>query len=556
MAQIKYRANLSSAIFPMVIAEGGRTTIIPQQDQNFDRRVDPAGEQKDAGIPQALYLENVMPTVSGYQSVGYIDPGVAIATPLIDPGYFLAQVWELKAGTPTGSVTTIPVFVFKPRTAGPLQFRAGIFGTGTVTISGTVPTVSEGWSVAVVRGVAYLLAGTQLYTVTCDPQLGTATLTNITASVTPAGFFSTAGIRFILSSNNYLIAVSATTVYYSSTTTATDFVSSLVTGAGQQDPNDADGVIIIGKSAPGGFYLFTSSRTLYVQYTGNFRFPWKYTTVRGSQGVRFLETSRAVYGDSSTSGIFAVEEGLQLKFLQGDEARAVAPEVTDYLTRIKQRDTFESSTNTFGLTPVSVQEPSVYLWLNRFLLVSCDETVNPAWNPLELKQYQTVLLYDLLLQRYGRLKIPHAFVFFVEAQLIGSADHLAFVDLVANRVRYLSLHNYFNEPLPTGFSYLPHTGVFLLGKVQLVRSRKLKLEGVDIEGPQHTSVVTPSLTVHDIPSQDGRNFLPAVPLQQKSVSGGLAEYYAHNTAENHSILLKGNFILNTVQMSFSVAGGR
>jgi len=72
MGQVAYRANLSSATFPMTIADGGRTVIVPGPDQNFDRRVDPEGSQRDAGIPQALYMENVMPTTNGYQSVGYL----------------------------------------------------------------------------------------------------------------------------------------------------------------------------------------------------------------------------------------------------------------------------------------------------------------------------------------------------------------------------------------------------------------------------------------------------------------------------------------------------
>jgi hypothetical protein len=71
MAQISYRANLSAAIFPMTLARAGRSVIIPGPDQNFDRRVDPQGEQKSAGIPQIIYAENVIPTADGYQSVGF-----------------------------------------------------------------------------------------------------------------------------------------------------------------------------------------------------------------------------------------------------------------------------------------------------------------------------------------------------------------------------------------------------------------------------------------------------------------------------------------------------
>lgn len=72
MAQISYRANLSTAVFPMTLSRAGRSVIIPGPDQNFDRRVDPQGQQqRDASIPQVIYMENVLPTSNGYQSVAF-----------------------------------------------------------------------------------------------------------------------------------------------------------------------------------------------------------------------------------------------------------------------------------------------------------------------------------------------------------------------------------------------------------------------------------------------------------------------------------------------------
>lgn len=70
MAQIPYRANLSTAVFPMTIAKAGRTVINPGLDQNFDKRVDPGASYGSVGIPQVMYCENVLPTSEGYQSIG------------------------------------------------------------------------------------------------------------------------------------------------------------------------------------------------------------------------------------------------------------------------------------------------------------------------------------------------------------------------------------------------------------------------------------------------------------------------------------------------------
>lgn len=69
MAQISYRANLSSTVFPMTLDKAGRSVINPAADNNFDKRVDPTGTQTSAGIPQAVHMENVLPTPEGFKSV-------------------------------------------------------------------------------------------------------------------------------------------------------------------------------------------------------------------------------------------------------------------------------------------------------------------------------------------------------------------------------------------------------------------------------------------------------------------------------------------------------
>ena len=74
MAQITYRGNLSSASYSFDIEDAGRTVIVPQQDQNWSRQVQSASDpDKDIGIPQVMYLRNVLPTDRGYKSVGGLE---------------------------------------------------------------------------------------------------------------------------------------------------------------------------------------------------------------------------------------------------------------------------------------------------------------------------------------------------------------------------------------------------------------------------------------------------------------------------------------------------
>jgi len=190
MAQISYRANLSSAIFPMTLARSGRSVIIPGPDQNFDRRVDPQGEQKTAGIPQAIYMENVIPTADGYQSVGY---RTAQTLPEID-------MIPLEIKMP-GSV--VPEILLFSRTLG-LVYRYNLGIWNFVAFSGVYggpPTSENSLSYAVVRGVVYIFneATKSLYTYVVG------TLTNVTATVLPVGFLP--NIISIAGSYNYIVAL-------------------------------------------------------------------------------------------------------------------------------------------------------------------------------------------------------------------------------------------------------------------------------------------------------------------------------------------------------------
>ena len=74
MAQITYRANLSAKSFPFISDNWGRTVIVPQYDNTFNRELSSQEDSdRDVGIPQAYYMHNVMPTAQGFQSVGWRD---------------------------------------------------------------------------------------------------------------------------------------------------------------------------------------------------------------------------------------------------------------------------------------------------------------------------------------------------------------------------------------------------------------------------------------------------------------------------------------------------
>lgn len=542
MGQIAYRANLSSANYPMTISDGGRTVIIPGPDNNYDRRVDPTGQQLDAGIPQALYLENVMPTANGYQSVGYWTPSSPMTIPT--PGATVSQVVDVRAKQIfvgptllTFAVINVPLYFWSTG-----QFTAGSYGTNTVTFVGAAPASARYFSTAVIAGVCYLYISDggvgDFYTVEAS-LFGNLTFTNITATVLPLNFFTTNKIISVCGSNNYLIAHNNVTAYWSSTTTPTDFTSSLVSGAGSINPNNSDDALVYVKETLSGFYLYAENNILYAQYTGNARYPFKFVSVINSTGL-FSGKRWEFYGQADTDGHYVIEKNKNIKFLQQSQTSPISPEVSDFLSKTPVQELLDYATNTFAAQIVSTETPKIYVHMNRYILVSINGTY--------------IIVYDTNLKRYGKLKVPHTFMFCIWAP----NEVIGFVDAVSSTIRYLNFDIFGTATPPLlGLVVVPITSALLLGKFQYVRARFLKVEGIEIEGPQNTAIVaTPNFSCILLPSLDGRNFSAPVPLTASYLSGGVAKFPCHKTAQNISVLLKGAFNVNTLQLRFTPAGDR
>jgi hypothetical protein len=537
MGQIAYRANLSSATFPMTIADGGRTVIVPGPDQNFDRRVDPEGAQRDAGIPQALYMENVMPTTNGYQSVGYIRGITPISAVGLIVGAFPVFV---NTGTINVSNTIYETDVG--------NYSCGTLGNDIVTVAGTALASAVVLSSAKLRGLAYVYSS-QGTIYTAAGGTGGITLTEVTASVTPVGFFASSTITAIISFANYLIAVSIDgRVYWSSLTTALDFTASLVSGAGSIIPNDLSGNITAVRLAGTGFYIYSDQNAVYCQYTGNARYPFKFVPVKNCLGVKRttpLGLTAPVAGSLELEGNIIVESSNIVKYIQRDTSAELSAEISDFLRNIKVQALLDYSTNTLTEQERNTVFPQVYIWLARYVIISINNRSGGITG-----QYTHALVYDLTTRRMGKLKVSHRFI-------VESALGLGFVDAVTKELRYLNFDIYSIElPFPSTILEIAQ-GALLLGKFQYVRSRLMKMEEIEIEGPQNTAIVSsPNFSCVLLPSEDGRNFDTPVPLSPTRISGGLVEYHCHHTAKNHSLLLKGAFSVSTVQLKFVAAGVR
>jgi len=536
MAQIPYRGNLSSAIFPMSLAKAGRSVINPRVDQNFDRRVDPPGMMGDPGIPQAIYLENVLPTANGYQSVGY----KPIAAGNLAAGNIVAV---LKVTAPFTSVLlqeSLLVFY----SDGSIRWKTPLTGWSAVSISGTysAPTPGTAMSWAIVRGVCYIHIGAELYT------FNAGTLLNITATLTG---ITMGNVSAITGSYNYLIICKYDKVYWSSTTTPTDFVPSLVSGAGSEAVTANGTWINFARPHLSGFIIFTLTNAIFVSYTGNRSYPWKFREIQESGGFEIGTLSQNTTNNATYYGI--TSSG-QIQAVGPDRAELIGPEVTDYLERNIVYDVFTTGTASFtqakdtNLTQANQFQRSITFVADRYLILSYS---NSQTNSSFIPRYRFAIVYDTLLRRYGKLKVDHSAIIEFEA-----TGEILFINSSGNTVRklYFDIYDQDLTNADTSLRY-QHAGVLVLGKFQERRGTLITLEQIEVESPQAATVISPSTVVFSLkllPSLKGKLFDAAVtPYYDATASSdNLRVYRAHTIGVNVSLLLEGAFDLNTIAMDF------
>ncbi len=533
------RGNLNAANVPLLSNLFGRSIIIPQYDQNF-QRTQFSGEdpQLDKGIPQIWYAHNCMPTGQGMQSVSYkrIVANVPGQSSFVRT-YIVRDSSENKALL--GITSTGKVYILSSFTSGWVDITPGGGWTGGAT------------SIAVVNGVTYLcLSLFNIYTVNiASSSLAVAAL----LGVTPANIVG------IGTAANYLLLHDNTTVYWSSTVNPLDFVPSLVTGASSGNPTDISGIIIGINTYGGGFIVMTTAVIVTAKYSGNTRYPWIFVGVPNSAGVADIEYS-TVDGDDGSNYVWT--SGGVLKITSAG-AVPVFPEVTDFLAGRLFED-FDTGSNTFIRTPVSVGFKLKLCFVgSRYLIISYG-----------ISSLTHAVVYDTAFKRWGKLKTPHVDCFELSVNaaanrswisLLGSGwnafigtawrDMLTFSNLPADAKRTIAFLAADGSCTYTLFDAgdITADAVCLVGKYQLVRTETVRLEEVAVENIESGNTGNFSLTV--MSAADGKNLTPSTPYLQMNTTD-FRKYLANITALNHSLLFKGAFALTSLTMTFSRQGRR
>lgn len=562
MSQLTYRANLSASIFPLTVAKAGRSVVVPTSDQNYSRWVDAAGNAQDAiGIPQAIYMENVLPTANGYQSVGFTPkpsiPNIGVAGRAI-----LFQISVPILSSSALSTTPSIELAFFNNAPHVLCAFSNLVENSWVPITGDDPgpVFEDQISFAVVGNLTYIMVNdfptgdSKIYQVNClVPESPALVFTDVSASVTGVALNE---IHYIVGAFNYLIAVRRDDghTHWSSTTTPLDFTTSLVSGAGAELVTAVTQYVTGLTENAAGFYIYTQNNVVAAVYTGNARYPWKFREIPGSLGCR--DSRQFVRDTNSNFQLLLSGKGI-IQTLDISGAQSVAPEVSEFLERSRTYDEFNPYSGSFSLTQITglfqyelstlvTRGARIGFFHNRYITISygaLDDT------------YQTMqycIVYDYVLKRYGKLKIPHSYIFssntavFLTNYLTGKIVELSF-DLYSQDL----------DNVVSGNRY-KHQGVLILGKFQYVRARNIIIEQFDIESVKDLSLLaSPSeqnFSCYIMPSMDGKNFLPPIIPYLATQEGSLLTYNSHLECKNFALALFGAFDMSSLEMKFCLGG--
>lgn len=506
MSQFTTRANLSAKSFPFLSDNWGRSVIIKQYDQSFNRQLQsPEDQDKDIGIPQIFYCHNVMPFSEGFQSIGYNTVLNANVTPVTFNKTYLLRDNGINKG-----------------------YLAQDFATKLYYIND-----SSGWlpilffSVHIITSVAYINGKTYFWI----DQVGlhvydSATFTLIFVP-TVLNILTTLGI---CASSGYLIAWNILQIAWSSTIDPTDFTPSLITGAGGGSVEEAAGALTIVVPHTQGLIVYSTSNAVVGLATRNARYPFAFKEINGSGGCSSIDL---VAADANSGDHYAyTTQGLQL--VSTSSAKIIFPELTDFISG-KVFEDYNESDDTFNLTILSsTMQKKLALVANRYLIIS--------YGTVSLTH---ALIYDIGLKRFGKIKLTHTFCieYTLPSPIVTEIPKQSIGFLLSTGV--LRVVDFSRNPL------LPVNGIIALGKYQFVRSNLLTLDTFTVEDILNQSTFVPVL----FSSIDGKNTTKSYPALIEAV-GEYAQFGVGIEAINHSLVLKGIFQTNSLILKFHLGGSR
>jgi hypothetical protein len=283
------------------------------------------------------------------------------------------------------------------------------------------------------------------------------------------------------------------------------------------------------RTTSSGFILYCEKNAIAAVYTGNARYPWKFREIPNAHGYKSKTDISVSYGSDVT---YAIDYQKTLRAITPEGAQAIGPEVSTWLRSATLLETWDYEQRKVLSQSISSSRLSTWIRyvLNRYILLSYKSEGAPS-----TAEYSQALVYDTLLQRYGRLKIAHTYIFELDGLLY-----------------FLSKYGQCSRlDFGAASTLETHPSTLILGKFQYVRSRHLDLHNVRLEHGAGSDC-----TVGVISSLDGSTSGTYAPLIKAGGNSNISEYDCRLTGRNHQVVIQGKFDLNTLALTFSPGAGR
>jgi hypothetical protein len=544
MATETVEVNLAATDFPLLSGFAGRQIFVPAREDTSTISDNAARNYrlKTLKAPRVIYVENVLPTELGYQSIDFIQA----AEPTTIKGF--RSIYKLQGVDGDN--------IYFAYTNGKAWFLSGNATAWAVKTFNGVPTPVI-ISIAYLHGKTYVFFkeyGCYAYTVGTDTW----------ASVTLTGL-NVAEIFGICAANNYLIAYTADRIYWSSATAPTVFTVISGNGAGSENVRQLRGHITCVLPLGDGYVIYTTANAIYAAYSGNITFPWVWSEIKGSAGV--IDSEHVAHENNSESHIAWTTAGLME--VTNTSAELIFPEVTDFLSG--------RSIETYLDGIFSEQRGTIRIkvtYVNRrYVVISYG-----------LGGYNYALVYDKGYSRWGKLKIDHVDAFeyakpsvynyVTYAELVGTyaAQTTTYADYSTVGSSYAIVNESFGFLLNTGEIRLVELertasqedggvlGTILLGKLQFTHDNYIEFQ--ELETTQSKGKHSPLYVGKPSPIQlavlnslTGDEFTQVTELEETADSTNIVKKFKKRITGLCQLLsISGAFRLTFVKIRAQLAG--
>lgn len=546
MSRQTFRLNLLASEFPLVSDNYGRSIVLPQQDMHYVRPNAFTGSEADRniGIPQLIFCENVMPASWGLQSIGYTLAVNSAGVGDFDDAIYLRDATDNRT-------------LFSPGVTG-VNAKRYTYNATTQVWSTSPIVVPSGAKCTVAniktRTIVKFAFDTSFYE-----------WTGVWAAfVIPA--LVPANILGVVAANAYLICYDRNTIYWSATNDITDFVPSLVTGAGSQRALSIKGDIRLCLPIDDGFIIYTTLNVVVAKYSGNTRFPWVYKEVKNSAGL--LENGHACAAGENNNYYQYSTNGLMLNSLTKSEQKFTP--VNEFLGQ-RYFETWNPATRSMASVALDrVPNVRIQFVANRWLVISYGNAVNMSF----------ALIWDSALQRWGKLKISHVdcFEYFGDTGSTGTTQTVTWAQLVGTWAQQIGPWSDYGSLTVGGASSLtvPYKSlaflqadgavrvvnfdraninddsVAIIGKIQFQRNNLFEMHEVLVEGMGNE--LQSKLLVQSC--IDGYNVSSSIYPSKTSSAGKFQKWNMKLCAINHNLVFTGNFDFKTIIAWGKQAGKR